>query len=64
MGEMGHEDEELRREKALEALARLREITRDLPPVDAVQIARESREELERRSDFLFPWLKDEKDEQ
>jgi hypothetical protein len=36
----------------LEALDRLAELTADLPPVDAVQIARESREELERRLSF------------
>ena len=41
---------EERRRRGLEALAQLAELTADLPPVDAVQIARESREELERRS--------------
>jgi hypothetical protein len=43
-------DAEERRRRGLAALARLAELTADLPPVDAVQIARESREELERRS--------------
>jgi hypothetical protein len=35
---------------ALEALDRLAEMRQDLPEVDAVQIVREGREELERRS--------------
>lgn len=65
---MNHEDDQddrLQREQALlEVFAQLDEITRDLPPVDAVKIARESREELERRSDFLFQWIMDKKDEQ
>ncbi|HLH21920.1 MAG TPA: hypothetical protein VK066_05325 [Chloroflexota bacterium] len=43
-------DAEERRRRGLAALARLAELTADLPPVDAVQVARESREELERRS--------------
>jgi hypothetical protein len=43
---------EERRKAALEALDRLAELRADLPPVDAVKIARESREELERRSIF------------
>jgi hypothetical protein len=41
---------ETRRRIGLAALARLAELRADLPPVDAVQVARESREELERRS--------------
>jgi hypothetical protein len=41
---------EARRRATLEALDRLAELTADLPPVDAVKIARESREELERWS--------------
>lgn len=43
---------EERRKAALEALDRLAELRADLPPVDAVQIARESRKDLERRSIF------------
>ena len=43
------EAEEKKRQVALAALARLAELTADLPPIDAVQIARESREDLERR---------------
>jgi predicted DNA-binding protein len=38
-----------RKRRGLEALERLAQLTADLPPVDAVQIARESREELEQR---------------
>ncbi|MBI4318980.1 MAG: ribbon-helix-helix protein, CopG family [Chloroflexi bacterium] len=38
------------RSLGLEALARLAKLTADLPAVDAVQVARESREELERRA--------------
>jgi hypothetical protein len=40
------------KEKAKSALAGLRSIARNLPPVDAVTIARESREELEQRGTF------------
>lgn len=40
---------EWRRRIGLEALERLAQITADLPPTDAVQVARESREELEQR---------------
>jgi hypothetical protein len=43
------EREEARRRRGLEALDRLAELTADLPPIDAVRVARESREELERR---------------
>ncbi|MBW4570508.1 MAG: hypothetical protein KME31_21525 [Tolypothrix carrinoi HA7290-LM1] len=35
-----------------EALLRLREIARKMPPVDAVKLARESRQELEQRGIF------------
>jgi hypothetical protein len=35
-----------------EALLRLREIGRKMPPIDAVQLARESREDLEQRGVF------------
>lgn len=35
------------RKRAIKALDRLDEISRDLPPIDAVKVARESREELE-----------------
>jgi hypothetical protein len=46
-----HEPEaEAKRRATLEALDRLAKLTADLPPVDAVQVARESREERERRS--------------
>lgn len=38
-----------RRQEGLKALDRLARLTADLPPVDAVQIARESREALEQR---------------
>lgn len=38
-----------KRRGELEALDRLRDLTADLPAVDAVRIARESRQELERR---------------
>ena len=47
-----HDEEERRRRSGLAALDRLAELTSDLPPVDAVQTARESRDELERRSSF------------
>lgn len=40
---------ERRRRSGLDALDRLMEFTADLPAVDAAQIARESREELEGR---------------
>lgn len=42
-------EQERRRQAGLNALKRLAELTADLPSVDAVQIARESREELEQR---------------
>jgi hypothetical protein len=38
------------RQQQLEALARLAELTKDLPPVDAVELVRQGREELERRA--------------
>ena len=37
---------------ALAALWRLRELTQDLPPVDAVELVRAGREELEKRGTF------------
>jgi hypothetical protein len=40
---------ERRRRTGLKALDRLARLTADLPPVDAVRVARESREELEQR---------------
>ena len=40
------------KQKAIEALAGLREIARNLPTVDAVAIARQSREDLEKRGIF------------
>jgi hypothetical protein len=43
---------ERRRRVGKAALRRLAVLTADLPPVDAVQVARESRDELERRSYF------------
>lgn len=43
---------EKRHQAGLDALDRLAELTRDLPAVDAVQVARESRAELEERSSF------------
>ena len=43
-------DAEERRRRGLTALARLAALRADLPPVDAVQVARESRADLERRS--------------
>lgn len=46
----GEPTREARRRAGLEALARLADLTADLPPVDAVKIARESRRQLERRS--------------
>lgn len=46
------EDAEERRRRGLKALERLRELTADLPPVDAVQVARQAREELEQRPEF------------
>jgi hypothetical protein len=46
----GGKSVERRRRTGLVALDRLVELTADLPPVDAVQIARESREELEGRT--------------
>jgi hypothetical protein len=45
----GETEEERRRRTGLAALDRLAELTADLPPVDAVRIARESRQELDRR---------------
>jgi len=46
----GETDAERRRRQGLAALQRLRELTADLPPVDAVQLVRDGREELERRT--------------
>jgi len=40
------------RQKARDAIAGLRKIARNLPPVDAVAIARQSREDLEQRCIF------------
>ena len=45
----GETEAEWRRRTALAALDRLATLTADLPSVDAVQVARESREELEQR---------------
>ena len=45
----GAESRAERRRSGLEALDRLAELTADLPRIDAVRVARESREELERR---------------
>ena len=45
----GGDREQERRRVGLAALDRLDELTSDLPPVDAVRIAREGREDLERR---------------
>jgi hypothetical protein len=39
-----------RRRAGLAALDRLAELTADLPPIDAIDVARASRDELERRS--------------
>ncbi|HEY3108530.1 MAG TPA: hypothetical protein VGL23_07240 [Chloroflexota bacterium] len=44
------DEAERRRRAGLAALDRLAELTADLPPVDAVQVASHSREALERRS--------------
>jgi hypothetical protein len=44
-----------RRRRGLEALDKLAQLTRDLPPIDAVKIVREGREELERRPEV--EWL-------
>ena len=38
--------------EALEALAQLRKIAQQMPPTDAVQLARESRADLEERGGF------------
>ncbi len=48
VGKIGREAERKRR-LGLDALHRLMQLTADLPPVDAVSVARESREELDRR---------------
>jgi hypothetical protein len=45
----GESAAERRRPQRLAALDRLAELTADLPPVDAVRVARESREGLEQR---------------
>lgn len=45
-------DPERRKREALAALDRLAELTRDLPEIDAVQIVRDGRDELEQRSIF------------
>jgi hypothetical protein len=46
---IAHGDGERRRQVGLAALDRLAQLTADLPPSDALRIARESREELEAR---------------
>jgi hypothetical protein len=38
--------------EALEALTQLRKIAKRMPPIDAVKLAQESREDLERRGGF------------
>ena len=43
---------QLNKQKAKEAIVGLREIGKNLSPIDGVAIARESREELEQRSIF------------
>lgn len=43
---------QIKQQYALEALKRLREIGRKQIPIDAVQLARESRQELEQRGMF------------
>lgn len=50
--EAAENDPERRKREALAALDRLAELTRDLPEIDAVQIVREGRDELEQRSIF------------
>ena len=45
----GEAEHERRRRAGLAALDRLAELTMDLPRIDAVRVARESREELEQR---------------
>ncbi len=55
LGSVPETEAERRRRVGLAALKRLRELTADLPPVDALAILRESREELERRPEALWP---------
>ena len=50
LGGNGANRVEQQRRIGLDALDRLARITADLPPIDAVQVARESREALEQRS--------------
>jgi hypothetical protein len=38
--------------EALEALTKLRKIAKQMPPIDAVKLARDSREDLEHRDGF------------
>jgi hypothetical protein len=51
-GLAGHAETDVEKKRllGLEALDRLAKLTADLPPIDAVEIARRSREELEQRS--------------
>lgn len=51
-GLTGNLETERKRRAGLEALERLARLTADLPSIDAVQIARESREDLERRPEM------------
>lgn len=50
LGRCDETDAERRRRVGLEALEQLAALTADLPPIDALAIARESRTELEQRS--------------
>jgi len=50
LGGEGETGAERSRRAGLAALDRLAELTADLPPIDAVRVARESRDELERRT--------------
>lgn len=47
-----HTERRIDSKNALEALNRLREIGRKQPPIDAVELARASREDLEQRGTF------------
>ncbi len=49
LAEGGETEAGRKRRIGLEALDRLAELTADLPPIDAVRVARESRKELEQR---------------
>lgn len=51
-GALGRDQDQVaqRKQRALDALERLARLRDGLPEIDAVQVARESREELERRS--------------